>query len=48
MHYVEARTSRSNSLSHEIFFMFTWLRGEGVGKSLLKSWPPECCPFVYL
>lgn len=30
------------------FFMFTWLKGEGVGKSLLKSWPPQCCPFVYL
>lgn len=32
----------------KFFFIFTWLRGEGVGKSLLKSWPPECCPFVYL
>lgn len=32
----------------EFFFMFTWMRGEGVGKSLLRSWPPECCPFVYL
>ena len=32
MHCVEARTSRSNSLSHGILFMFSWLRGGGGGK----------------